>query len=388
MNCDVRNESARALNTVLIRSNPVRPYPRLEKMANCLAKNGYGVTVLAWDRDADYAPKEEELKLKNATVKIVRVGLKGQFSGGFKKNLKSLLKFQQFIYKWLKNHRVEYDIIHAYDFDTGYTAAKCAKKFKKKFVYDIPDYYVDSHGLRGTLGAIVKRLENSVINRADATIICTEERKRQIADARPVKLYVVHNTPDVDVDPDADRVENENGRLKLVYVGIFGRARFLDKIAEAVAARDDCELHVGGFGAAMEPFFEEMAKKHDNIFYYGRIPYDKTIALEKECDVMCAVYDPKVPNHFYAAPNKFYEALSLGKPLIMARNTGMASVVEERGLGETIDYNVESFNRALDRLIADKSRRKEIFAKATELYRREYSWKKMERVIEEIYSNL
>lgn len=103
MNCDVRNESARALNAVLIRSNPVRPYPRLEKMANCLAKNGCGVTVLAWDRDADYAPKEEELKLKNATVKIVRVGLKGQFSGGFKKNLKSLLKFQRFIYKWLKS---------------------------------------------------------------------------------------------------------------------------------------------------------------------------------------------------------------------------------------------------------------------------------------------
>ena len=36
---------------VLIRSNPVRPYPRLEKMANFLARNGYKVTVLAWDRE-------------------------------------------------------------------------------------------------------------------------------------------------------------------------------------------------------------------------------------------------------------------------------------------------------------------------------------------------
>ena len=176
-------------NVVLIRSNPIRPYPRLEKMSNCLAKNGHGVTVLAWDRDADYAPKEEMLSLKDTTVKIIRIGIKGQFSGGFKKNLKGLLKFQKFIYQWLKQHKAEYDVIHAYDFDTGYTALQCAKMFRKKMIYDIPDYYVDSHGMQdSSLGRIVKRLEDSVINRADATIICTEERKNQIAGTKPKKL--------------------------------------------------------------------------------------------------------------------------------------------------------------------------------------------------------
>ncbi len=375
-------------NVVLIRSNPVRPYPRLEKMANCLAKNGYGVTVLAWDRDADYSPKEEELKLKDTTVKIVRIGLKGQFSGGFRTNLKGLIGFQRFIYGWLKEHKEEYDIIHAYDFDTGYTALKCAKKFKKKFVYDIPDYYVESHALSGTaIGNVVERLENSVINKADAVIICTEERKKQIAKTNPKKLYVIHNTPDVDVK------ENENppetsGRLKLVYVGILGRKRFVDKIAEVVASRKDCEFHIGGFGAGMEPYFEEMASKYDNIFFYGRIPYDETLELERKCDVMCAIYDPSVPNHYYAAPNKFYEALSLGKPLIMARNTGMASVVEENGIGEVIDYNVESFNNAIDKFIANRDSQNKIAAKSFELYKSSYSWKQMEERIHSIYTNI
>lgn len=375
-------------NVVLIRSNPVRPYPRLEKMANCLAKNGYGVTVLAWDRDSDYAPKEEELKLKDATVKIVRIGLKGQFSGGIKKNLKGLLGFQRFIYTWLKNHQLDYDVIHAYDFDAGYTALKCAKKFKKKIIYDIPDYYVDSHGLNGTMiGKIVKRMEDFVINKADATIICTEERKQQIAGTHPKKLYVIHNTPDIDVEAKGCGT-SEHERLKLVYVGIFGRARFIDKIAEVVAARDDCEFHIGGFGAGMESYFEDMAKTHNNIFYYGRIPYDKTIALERECDVVCAIYDPSVPNHYYAAPNKFYEALSLGKPLLMARNTGMASVVEQYGIGELMDYNVESLNKALDNLIDNQMNNEEIFKKATNLYHSMYSWRRMECVIKEIYTQI
>lgn len=375
-------------NVVLIRSNPVRPYPRLEKMANCLAKNGYGVTVLAWDRDSNYAPKEEELKLKDTTVKIVRIGLKGQFSGGIKKNLKGLLGFQKFIYRWLKQHKSEYEIIHAYDFDTGYTALKCAKMLKKKFIYDIPDYYVDSHGLKNLLvGNIVEHMEKSVINRANAVIICTEERKKQIAGTHPNKLYVIHNTPDINIEDDT-QPSSENKRLKLVYVGIFGKVRFIDKIAEVVSSRDDCEFHIGGFGAGMEQYFEKMAETHNNIFYYGRLPYDKTIALERECDVMCAIYDPTIPNHYYAAPNKFYEALSLGKPLIMARNTGMASIVEEYGIGEVIDYNVESLNSALDRLIANKNMNNNMEEKAKELYRNTYSWKRMECIIKEIYSNL
>ncbi len=373
---------------VLLRSNPVRPYPRLEKMANCLVKNGYDVTVLAWDRDLNYPPKEEELILKDSVVKIVRIGIQGQFSGGIKKNLKGLLGFQKFLYQWLKAHKNEYDIIHAYDFDTGYTALRCAKRLRKKLIYDIPDYYVDSHGMNGSaLGKVVKCFEDSVINRADATIICTEERKEQIAGTHPKRLYVIHNTPDIEVEQHESNAD-ETMRLKLVYVGVFGRTRFLDKIAETVAGRNDCELHIGGFGAGMEPYFEEMASRYDNIFYYGRIPYAQTIALERECDVMCAIYDPSVPNHYYAAPNKFYEALSLGKPLLMAKHTGMASIVEEYGLGEVIDYNVESLEKALDRLIENKSKQDEIAQKAKNLYQNCYSWGKMESVIQEIYRNM
>lgn len=377
---------------VLIRSNPVKPYPRLEKMANCLLKNGHKVTVLAWDRDEDYEPRKEVLKLKNFTAPIIRIGIKGQFSGGIKKNLKGLIKFQRFIYKWLKEHKADVDVVHAYDFDTGYTALKFAKKYGKKMIYDIPDYYIDSHGLKGSwIGQIIKHMENSVINRADATVICTEERKKQISGTHPKELFVVHNTPDLDINMEFktskfSNVRTDNNHLSLVYVGILGRARFIDKIAEVVAMRKDCEFHIGGFGGGMEDYFIDMDKKYENIHFYGRLPYDETLALENACDVMCAIYDPLIPNHYYAAPNKFYEALALGKPLIMARNTGMASVVEKEGLGEVIEYNEESLNKALERLIYRRNQQNDVVKKEKELYFNTYSWEKMEAVIQELYS--
>lgn len=378
------------MRVVMMRSNPVRPYPRLEKMANCIVGMGNEVTVLAWDRDETYAPREETLHLKNADIRIIRVGIKGQFSGGFKKNAIGLAHFEKFIYSWLKKHRREYDVIHAYDFDCGYVASKIAKKYRKKFVYDIADYYVESHGFKDSfLGNILEKKEIEVINSADATIICTEERVNQISKAKPKEVVVIHNTPDLEMYEDKTErmLLHQSDRLKLVYVGVLGTSRFIDSIAEVVSERNDCEFHIGGFGGGMEELFKLFAAKYDNIFFYGRIPYRETIELEKECDVMCALYDPVVPNHRYAAPNKFYEALALGKPLIMAKNTGMSQVVEDNQIGEVITYNKNELNEAIDRLI---QRRNDATCseRMSDMYATLYSWKIMKERIEQLYQKL
>lgn len=375
---------------VLIRSNPIKPYPRLEKMANALIKSGHSVTVLAWDREENYKPRTEELVLLSGTVPIVRIGIKGVYSGGFRKNAWGLLKFQLFIINWLFNNKQKFDIVHAYDFDTGYSARLCASILNKKFIYDIPDYYVDSHNMSGKpIGRVVRKLENRVIDSADATIICTEERKQQIYGSHPKKLVVIHNTPDsAVVNNDITLKLPKSGRLKLVYVGVLQESRFIDKIVDVVSKRQDCEFHIGGFGSKMENYFENAAKSYNNVFFYGRIPYATTIQLERECDVMCALYDPSIPNHKYAAPNKFYEALFLGKPLIMAKNTGMASVVENNGIGVVIDYSEEGLNRAIDYLIANRAKWKDISNIEHCLYEEQYSWDVMQQRIINLYNEI
>ena len=373
------------MNIVLIRSNPVKPYPRLQKMAGCLIRRGYGVTVLAWDRDSDYESREEVLNLGDCNCTIVRVGIEGQFGGGIKKNLKGFIQFQEFIYKWLKDNRDSYDVIHAYDLDTGLTAHRAAKRFRKIMIYDIPDYYSNGHGYTGFICKLSNTLENRVINKAFATIICTEERKKEIYGTHPPRLYVIHNTPNVEVKTFA--IE-ENGKLKLAYIGIFSPRRFLREMTELVARRDDCELHIGGYGANMESYFEDMAEKHENIKYYGRVPYEKTIQIESNSDILPVIYDPSLLNHVYAAPNKFYEALALGKPLIMAKGTGMSSVVEKYDLGETIDYNVESLELAINRLISRRAEWPEISRREQELYKTTYSWTEMENRIYKLYDEV
>lgn len=375
------------MRIVFIRSNPVSPYPRLEKTANSLKKFGHQVQILAWDRNQKYSHKDSVLHLSDCDVKITRFGIPGKFGGGYKENSVALFKFQIKIFAWLFNNRKSYDVIHAYDFDTGYTALICSKLLNKKLVYDIPDYYIDSHGLKGTgLGKIIQKLENNVINKADATIICTERRKKQIEGTYPKKLVVIHNAP-----PPQKIVKNMTTnnleKLKIVYVGILADGRFIREIADVVIKRKDCEFHIGGFGK-LEDYFTRLATSHNNIYFYGKLPYDETLALEKRCDVITAIYDPKIPNHTFAAPNKFYEALMLGKPLIMVKNTGMDHVVTKNKIGEVIEYNVESLNNALDRLIKKQDKLHEMSERTRRIYDNEYSWIIMEKRLVDLYNSL
>ena len=373
---------------ILLRSNPVNPDPPVEKAALALLNAGCHVRIIGWDRDADYGLKKDLLQLSSYEVEVIRFGIKAQFSGGIKKNLLPLFLFLVRLGTWLIKNRTTYDIIHAFDFDTGFIASGCAKRFHKKLVYHILDYYVASHGLRKTvLEKPVCKLENSIINGADATIICTEKRREQIAGSVPKRLAVIHNTPSATQVKQCDHKTQQTGRIKIVYVGILEPSRLLREIAAVVAEYNELELHVAGFGT-LEAFFIEQAQIHENIYYYGRLTYDHTLSLENECDIMLAIYDPAIDNHRFAAPNKFYESLMLGKPVIMARGTGMSELVEENGIGELIEFSKEGFADGVKRLIERKEEWPLIGNKMKEIYWNQYCWDEMERRLIQLYTDL
>ena len=209
---------------VLIRSNPVAPDPPVEKMADTLLQNDYSVIILAWDRSKNYINQKTLIKLKSGNVPIIKFGIVAGYGSGMR-SLKELAKFQIRIFEWLSKNRKMYDIIHAFDFDTGFVANICAKMYSKKLVYHILDFYVESHNMeKSKIGNVIKRVEIRVINKADLTIICTEKRKEQIVGSHPKKLIVIHNTPQNNIKIDMDFIlKGDRNRCKIVYVGVLGR---------------------------------------------------------------------------------------------------------------------------------------------------------------------
>lgn len=367
---------------VIIRSNPVEPDSRVEKEAYTLAKAGYDVLLLVWDRDRseDYQDKKV---IADRSITRIGIGAPATYGEG-KKNLKAFLRFQYGIMKWLRKHRDEYDIIHACDFDTAFSTFLSTRFSSKKYIFDIFDYLGGDQN-EPILMRLVEKMEALAVNSAQATIICTEKRKKQIAHCKPKNLTVIHNSP-AQIPAQPMPVQSA-GKTKIVYVGILQPGRFLPELIDVIQRRTDVELHIAGFGK-LESYVNEAAGKTDNIFFYGKISYENTIFLESNCDIVTAIYDPSYSNHFYAAPNKFYEALYLGKPLIMVRNTGMSEVVERESVGVLIDFNKESLDDGISKLLAMKHEWPRIKERMQMLYQQEYSWAIMEKRLVGVYGRI
>ncbi|NOU64530.1 glycosyltransferase [Paenibacillus sp. LMG 31461] len=374
------------MRVIFVRSNPVDPDSRVEKEVNSLIKAGHEVEILAWDRSGKYKHIESHLKLDIGYVKIHRLGIPATYGGGIRKNLLPLLKFQNRVFNWLLRNKHRYDVIHACDFDTAFISNIVAKILKKKLVYDIFDYYVDAFGVPLKLKKYIVYQDHAIINTADAVIICSDKRREQIKGTSPKRLTVIHNTP-ASMEAGFQALNLNPNITKIVYVGILGDGRFIREIVEFVKKNPLYEFHVGGFGE-YENYLEKAALESNNIIFYGKLPYHKTLELESSCDLMTAIYDPSVPNHYYSAPNKFYEALMLGKPLIMVKNTGMDDTIITNGFGEVIDYNRESLEKAIKKLVERKEEWSKISSKMKNLYRDKYSWDEMEVRLIDLYSNL
>lgn len=368
---------------VILRSNPVAPDSRVEKEASALVENGFEVTIVAWDRRSNHQPSNELINVFGYDISIVRFGHVANYGDGLK-SLWPFVRFQWNIFRWLFKNRKKADVIHACDFDTAFTASIVNLILRKKFVFDIFDYIGgERESFRQKL---LCRLQSWIINRSDATILCTEERREQIKPAKPRKIVVVHNAPPC-VESEVDVTNfSKDGIIKVCYVGILQDYRLLKEMPEFFINHPEFELHIGGFGK-YEEFYDSLSKTYDNIKYYGKLLYSDTLRLEQNCDIMLAIYDPTVENHVYAAPNKFYESLMLGKPVVMVRNTGMASIVDKYHIGVTIDYSIAGFERGL---LALKARRDEwpSISQKMKLVYNGFSWDKMKGRLCALYDDI
>lgn len=374
------------MRVVFIRSNPVNPDSRVEKEVNALLKANHTVEIIGWDRNEKYVKRKSVLKFESGQANIYRFGIPSSYGGGIKKNLKGLMIFQLNVFIWLVKNRKNYDVIHACDFDTAFVAKKVAKIFNKKLVYDIFDYYIDSFNVPSFLKSIVEKEDRKIINFADATIICSEKRIEQIKGTSPRKVVVIHNTPQKIADISYVK-DDLNNKIKLVYVGILGEGRLIKEIIEIVKSNSQYELHIGGFGE-LENYIKEQSMYHENILFYGKLPYNKTLQLEAKSDIMLAIYDPNIANHYYAAPNKFYEALMLGKPLLMVKGTGMSEIVNEFNIGELMEFSSKSFKESLDKLSSREIEWAEMSIKMKNMYENEYNWSEMEGRLINLYREL
>jgi glycosyltransferase involved in cell wall biosynthesis len=126
-----------------------------------------------------------------------------------------------------------------------------------------------------------------------------------------------------------------------------------------------------------------------NIAWHGRVPYQIAMQLSGEADVVIATYDPVIPNHRFSSPNKVFEAMLLGKPIIVAHDTNMDRIITQAECGIIIPYGDEAaLESALQRLQDEPGLRLRLGENARRAYDTTYSWQIMQHRLIDLYEQL
>ena len=363
-----------------VRATNVYDDSRATKEIITLLKAGYKVNLLAWNRNGK-APENCSKIFASYKNSINFYFYKADAENGIGlRNITKLLSWFFWVYKMLKS-LTPLDSVHACNLDAGLGAYKFCKKFRTPLIYDIYDYYVDSHSIPSFIAPLVENTEIKVINYAHTTIICTEERKEQIAKASPKNILILHNSPDLDAPKHTDSV------IDYVYCGALGERRLLKEILDNYKNHCELQFTFAGYGEYSNQA-KDLSQKYEKFEYLGSLTYDEVLSVEAKAMVISAIYEPTIRNHRLCAPNKFYEALALGKPVIVCRNTGIDKFVEKHQIGVVINYNAEEFYDALKYLKANPDMCREIGIRARNLYEKNYRWSLMAEKLLKTYETL
>lgn len=324
---------------LLIRSQDILTDSRVHRYEDWFIKNNIKYKILGWDR------KNKNIVRDNTIFCRVNAGYKLGYKG-----IKYRIKWNIFILKYLiKNHK-EYDIIHACDFDT-IVPSLIMKLFKKYVIFDIFDWFSDEVKTgKKVIDLAINILEKISTKISDLTIICEEERLNQIK-IMPKNYIVVPNIPNIDLNKITFDDSTKKSKIKVSYVGGLYPDRGINELLEVISNLKNIELNIAGFGnQVIENNVKNFSEKYDNIIYYGKVDYEKAINIMSKSDFIYAMYYKYNKNNIYAAPNKFYEAIFLQKPIITTTGTLVGDKVKKYKTGYVIEEGEENLLNLLKNL--------------------------------------
>lgn len=364
---------------IMVRAHPVNPDVRIEKEATSLSEAGYEVTILCWGR---HGAKTQKLE-KRLNYKIRRFRFPAPLGA---RVIFSLPLWWLFELVWLL--RNEWDVVHAADFDTILPALIAAKIKQKKVIYDIFDFYADQAPLPRMFRMIVASLDRYVMNYADTIIIVDPSRLKQIRREQDDSVIILYNSPSDTLIFNSNINAKGENIFRIFYAGGLSRDRDIFSILIASAGFDDVYIEIAGYGD-YEAELKRIIGSKPRMSFLGLLPYNKVLEKSHQADLLFALYDPGVANNRYASPNKLFEAMMCGKPILVSDETAMAHIVREEDCGFVVPYgDVDAIKSAIRTLKSDPALCKRLGANGRKAYETKYGWNIMEKRLLDIYQTL
>lgn len=303
--------------------------------------------------------------------------------------LKRMTKTVDRVYK--KGLEIDADVYHFHDPELIPVGLKL-KKRGKKVIYDIhedlPRALLSKKWInpliRKPMAHIFETYENWAARRFDCLMIATPFITKRFK-----KLNA--NTININNYPLLGELQNSNStslqakEKQVCYVGGLGPIRGIHQLLSAANSING-SLHVAGPINPKE--MEKQLNEHSNIEYLGFLNRGEVKDLLALSVAGIVTFLPE-PNHINAQPNKMFEYMSAGIPIICSDFPLWRSIIEKHDCGICVDpEKPEAIADAINYLLDNPDIAERMGSNGRKAVETEYNWEQESKKLIEVYRNL
>ncbi|MGH2463985.1 MAG: glycosyltransferase family 4 protein, partial [Candidatus Limnocylindrales bacterium] len=241
------------------------------------------------------------------------------------------------------------DLVHAMAYMGIPVGLGLGRRDRAPVIYDARDIYVDAANLaRLPLPArrLFARIERGWARRASRVVTVNVPYAEVMAGRFGVTMPLVVMNCALRREAPERRPRRFHERLGLpastpvvLYQGGFSRDRGIEQLISALAELPGAALVLLGYG----PLRDELERRAREPGLAGRlhvlpaVPPDELIEWVASADVVAMPIQATTLNHRLTTPNKLFEAMAAGVPVVASDLPGMAGIVRETGCGVLVD---------------------------------------------------
>lgn len=227
-------------------------------------------------------------------------------------------------------------------------------------------------------------MERVLVPRCDYVVTPEENRSRiyevELGARRPP--LTVLNCPPYRPPLESDRLREDLARRQIrcstivLYQGLVDSMRCIEEVAEATRFFDDgVVLVIMGFGHGRFANPAQALAAFERIVVLPPVAYQDLLPYTASADIGILLYRNDCRNNYYCAPNKLFEYMMMGLPVIAPNYPGLVPLVEGEGVGVAVDpASPRAIAAAVNRLAADPEGRRRMRDIGLRLTRDRYNW--------------
>jgi glycosyltransferase involved in cell wall biosynthesis len=253
--------------------------------------------------------------------------------------------FQRFILE--KAYPFPADVVHVHDLPMLLPGVLLARGWGVPLVYDAHELYYAQEVLPKKVQRDYFKLEKRLIRQADLVITVNEFIARLMAEryriAEPRVLY--NATEPLTAAPAADLPslrERVGGTGPIVlFQGWLSAERNIETVVRAVPyMAEPAVLGIIGYGGH-EPVLRQIARElgiERRVHFLGPVPSEQMLHYTRGAALGVIPYLPIDDNHRYCSPNKFFEYVLAGVPVLAHELAFFQSMAQRYGVVACTDF--------------------------------------------------